>query len=374
MPAGAAWNPTAPTSRTRWPDAHLADQRPARRAAADEDVFPFKPQLGRRATRVHLHGRRRTIKRRSLDGIDRRSFRSPPRSRCSAARSRSRTAPLEPTGPQRVDRHRQARSSRRTAGRSRSRRWATCGCCRSAARRCRSPNDAAFELDPAWSPDSTAARVRQRSRRPHGSVGPRPAHEQGRAQLTRERGAVSGPAWSPDGIADRLPRRSPRASNRPRSSPATAAAPPPAGTRRRTRPADVGARTADRSRVGALFPYSNRYREGLEPAAALLASSPAPGRQSVLFPAALRRQPRGRRPGVVARTAPSMAFVTEGRLWTVAVDERGRRDRPARRDRRRISRSRRAGKATRATSSIRRRTGCAASSPTAACRIRSRST
>src|SRR5439155_12600431 len=59
-------------------------------------------------------------------------------------------------------------------------------------------NDAAVEIDPAWSPDSSrVAFVSDRGG--HMDVWAYDLRDNRRAQLTEERGAVSGPAWSPDG-------------------------------------------------------------------------------------------------------------------------------------------------------------------------------
>ena len=73
--------------------------------------------------------------------------------------------------------------------------------------------------------------------------------------------------------------------------------------------------------VGALFPYSDRYREGLNQ---LLLYSFESGSwsQSVLFPqhSAGNRESGG---PVWSPNGTHMAFVTEGRLWTVAVDGEG---------------------------------------------------
>ena len=73
--------------------------------------------------------------------------------------------------------------------------------------------------------------------------------------------------------------------------------------------------------VGALFPYSDRFREGLNQ---LLLYSFESGAwsQSVLFPqhSAGNRESGG---PVWSPNGTHMAFVTEGKLWTVAVDGEG---------------------------------------------------
>ena len=123
--------PTAPTSRYSLAGGHLAST--ARTVSgADEDVFPFRPSWATRTEFVYTADGH--IKRHSLDGT---TSTIPFTATVPLQRSTFSIAhrALEPPGRS-AERDRQARRSRRTAGRSRSPRWATSGCCRSAARRC----------------------------------------------------------------------------------------------------------------------------------------------------------------------------------------------------------------------------------------------
>ena len=185
-------------------------------------------------------------------------------------------------------------------------------------------NDAAVELDPAWSPDS--ARLAFASDRGgHMDLWVHDFRTNGKTQLTEERGAVSGAAWSPDGnhIAYLVDHR------------ALAAITLQPDTHRFTFESSVAGElgrptwSADSSSiaVGSLFPYSDRYREGRNQI--VLYSSNTRGRfSSVIDPehSAGNRQDTG---PVWSPDGFRMAFVTEGALWIVPVDERGGATGPA---------------------------------------------
>jgi Tol biopolymer transport system component/imidazolonepropionase-like amidohydrolase len=179
-------------------------------------------------------------------------------------------------------------------------------------------NDAAVELDPAWSPDS--ARLSFASDRGgHMDLWVHDLRTNKSSQLTEEHGAVSGPAWSPDGnhIAFLVDHRALATIDLQRDQHRFAITPAAAG--------ELGRPTwsADSTTigVGSLFPYSGRYREGLNQM--LLYSSNTTGASSsVLFPehSAGNRQDAG---PVWSPDGFHMAFVSEGALWVVPVDERG---------------------------------------------------
>jgi Tol biopolymer transport system component/imidazolonepropionase-like amidohydrolase len=179
-------------------------------------------------------------------------------------------------------------------------------------------NDAAVEIDPAWSPDGAQlAFSSDRGGRMDLWVHDLRTHEERR--LT-DRGGVSGAAWSPDGnhIAFVIDRRQLAAVTIKRDQHAIAIDTRAAG-------GEIGRPTwsADNRSiaVGSLFAYSNRFREGLNQIL-LYTFDPAGRLSSVLFPdhSAGNREHNG---PVWSPDGFRMAFVTEGTLWTVAVDERG---------------------------------------------------
>ena len=333
-------------------------------AGADEDVFPFKPQWITRDEFIYTADGQ-IKRRRSLDGDD---VGVVPFTRDGVAAAQHAT------------RSRIARSSRPgrsaltgivkpggLAGRPRDRVHGAgrpLGAAGRRTRRCSVTNDAACRARSGVVARQHAARVCERPRRAHGSVDSRPrartrmtqVTRRARRRLRRRRGRPTA-RTSPTSSTTATLERDPRSARR------LAAAASSARRRRwRARTADLVADSRSVA-VGALFPYSDRYREGLNQLL-LYSFDPARASQSVLFPqhSAGNRESGG---PVWSPDGYRMAFVTEGTLWMVPVDERGGATGPPRRDRRRISRSRRAGKATRATSSIRRRRACAASSPTA---------
>ena len=260
-----------------------------RRAAADEDVLPVPPAVDL-AHRVHLHRRRPHQAAIARPALTPRSSRSPPRSRCSAARSRSRTARSSLPGRSGWP----ASSSpvvspdgRAIAFTAMGDLWMlpVGGTPVQITERC------GVRARSGVVARQHAARLRERSRRTHGSLGPRSARRADDAADARARARVSGPAWSRDGIADRLPRRSPRdrgpcasARRLPRRRDDAGVSAESSGGRR-------GRPAAGRSRWARCFPYSDRYREGLNQLLLVSRSTPARRSESVLVSAALRRQP-----------------------------------------------------------------------------------
>ena len=148
-------------------------------------------------------------------------------------------------------------------------------------------NDSAMEIDPAWSPDSS--RIAFASDR--GGQMDLWVHDLARnrsERLTESHGAVSGPAWSPDGnhIAFVVDHRAPGVVDLQRDSHRFSFFPSP--------PGEIGRPTwsADSNSiaVGALFPYSSRYREGLNQIL-LLSNAAAPRRPLSAHSATDRQTP-----------------------------------------------------------------------------------
>ena len=186
-------------------------------------------------------------------------------------------------------------------------------------------NDAAVDFDPAWSPDSARlAFVSDRGGHMDLWVHDRAANTDTAMNLNT-RGSISGPAWAPDGstilyVADGhgIGVRNVKANVR--ATDCHGGGAPVWSTSQ-----EIGRPTwsADCKSVavGALFPYSDRYREGLNQ---LLVYSFElhSWSESILFPkhSAGNRQDTG---PVWSPNGTQMAFVTEGKLWTVPVDYRG---------------------------------------------------
>jgi Tol biopolymer transport system component/imidazolonepropionase-like amidohydrolase len=179
-------------------------------------------------------------------------------------------------------------------------------------------NDPAMDLDPAWSPDSTRIAFAS-DRGGKMDLWVRDLRNNSLAQLTEERGAVSGPAWSPDGnhIAFLIDHRALSTIDLRHDTHKFAFAASLHGELGRPTWSSDSFSIA----VGALLPYSNRYREGLNQLLLYSSNSNAIS-SSVIFPehSAGNRQDTG---PVWSPDGFRMAFVTEGTLWVVPVDERG---------------------------------------------------
>jgi Tol biopolymer transport system component len=186
-------------------------------------------------------------------------------------------------------------------------------------------NDAAVEIDPAWSPDSTRLAFAS-DRGGHMDLWVRDLRDNRDTRLTDERRAVSGPAWAPDGnhIAFLLDHQELATVDLQRDVHHFAFTP--------SAPGELGRPTwsADSTSiaVGSLFSYSRRYREGLNQI--LVFSSNIDGASSsVIHPghSAGNRQDMG---PVWSPDGFRMAFVSEGALYVVPVDDRGGATAPAR--------------------------------------------
>jgi Tol biopolymer transport system component/imidazolonepropionase-like amidohydrolase len=181
-------------------------------------------------------------------------------------------------------------------------------------------NDEAFELEPAWSPDGTRLAFAS-DRGGKMDLWVHDFRANVATQVTRERAAVSGPAWSPDGshiayLGDRQDVRAVRvAPGDCRAGGITSRGPGGELGRPTWAP---GCRSVG---VGALFPYSDRFREGLNQLL-LFTFESGSWASSLLFPqhSAGNRQDGG---PVWSPNGMHMAFASEGKLWVAAVDLQG---------------------------------------------------
>jgi Tol biopolymer transport system component/imidazolonepropionase-like amidohydrolase len=180
-------------------------------------------------------------------------------------------------------------------------------------------DDGAVELDPAWSPDGRQLAYSS-DRTGRMTLWIRDLATNADVPVTDSRASVSNAAWSPDGshIAFLLDRRG-YAATRVRAGGGLGGVVNGSSGQELGRP--TWAPDSRSIAVGVLFPFSDRYREGLNQ---LLIHSFefSSDTASVLFPghSAGNRQSGG---PVWSRDGTQMAFVSEGRLWTVAVDGRG---------------------------------------------------
>jgi Tol biopolymer transport system component/imidazolonepropionase-like amidohydrolase len=314
MPAGAAWNLDGTHLASALAGGHLAING-QQVSGPDEDVFPFRPSWITRSDFVYTADGH--IKRQSLDG----STSTIPFT-ASVPLQRATFSivhrVLEPVGPQRVAgivRPAVSPDGRAIAFAALGDLWML----PTGGTPVQITNDAAFDVDPAWSPDSTQLAFAS-DRRGHMDLWVRDLRTNSDVQVTRERAAVSGPAWSRDGsqiayLGDRHEVRTVRM--KASDCRGGGAAPPTAGDLGRPTWAP-GCRSVA---VGSLFPYSDRFREGLNHLL-LYGFESGSWSQSVLFPqhSAGNRESGG---PVWSPNGTHMAFVTEGRLWTVAVDAEG---------------------------------------------------
>ena len=179
-------------------------------------------------------------------------------------------------------------------------------------------NDRAVDIDPAWSPNGRQLAFIS-DRGGHMDLWVRDIATGADSQITHEKGALSGPAWSPDGshiavLVDRVELLSVPVV--PGGSRAGFASPNGHELGRPTWSGD-GLSVA----MGDLLPYSDRYREGLNQL--LLYNFELQLHTStVLFPehSAGNRQDNG---PVWSPNGLQMTFVTEGKLWTADVDNKG---------------------------------------------------
>jgi Tol biopolymer transport system component len=181
-------------------------------------------------------------------------------------------------------------------------------------------NDAAAETDPAWSPDGRRLAFSS-DRDGQMRLWIHDIASSTDTAVNAPRGTISGAAWSPDGshIAFLVDRRRVAAV---RVGPGDGRGGDGGGAEEGH---ELGRPTwSPDSRsvaVGSLFPYSDRYREGLNQ---LLIHSfdPVLTSADLLLPggSAGNRQSGG---PVWSPDGTQMVFVSEGQLWNVAVDARG---------------------------------------------------
>jgi len=313
MPAGAAWNLEGTHLAYTLAGSSLAING-QQVSGDDEDVFPFRPGwIGDHEFLYTADGR---IKRQALGGS---TSIVPFTASITLQRSTFQIAhrTLEPAGPQRVGgivKPVVAPDGRAIAFTALGDLWML----PLGGTPVQLTRDAAYDVDPAWSPDGRAiAFASDRSGRMELWVHDLASGKA--AQLTHERAAVSGPAWSRDGsliayLGDRHEVRTVRI------KPSDCRGGGTAGTG-----GEIGRPTWSPNcrsvAVGALFPYSDRFREGLN-GLLLYGFESGSWSQSVLFPqhSAGNRESGG---PVWSPNGTHMAFVSEGRLWSVAVDGEG---------------------------------------------------
>ncbi len=313
MPAGSAWNPDGTQVAYTTATGHLGLSGRAV-SGANEDVFPFRPSWVSRTAFIYTADGH--IKRRSLTGG---TSIIPFTAKVSLLRSTYTIAhrELEPNDPQKVTgvvNPVVSPNGQAIAFTAMGDLWVL----PLGGQPVAITNDPAVDIDPAWSPDSTRLAFAS-DRGGHMDLWVHDFRTNADAQLTEEHGAVSGPAWSPDGnhIAYLVDHRTLTTITLQRDTHNFNFA--------SSTPGELGRPTwsADSSSiaVGSLFPYSDRYREGLNQI--LLFSSNTSGASSSaidLEHSAGNRQDTG---PVWSPDGFHMAFVTEGTLWVVPVDERG---------------------------------------------------
>jgi Tol biopolymer transport system component/imidazolonepropionase-like amidohydrolase len=185
-------------------------------------------------------------------------------------------------------------------------------------------NDPAVDVDPAWSPDSTQiAFVSDRRGQMGLWIHDLAASTDTPYVIPGGRCAVSAPAWSHDGSVIVYGSTTPACGMgvvqvKPSGDCRASVARPPSIQEFGRPTLEPGCRSIA---VSALFPYSDRYREGLNQLL-VWSTDLHSWSQSLLLPQhnAGNRQDTG---PVWSPDGTQMAFTTEGKLWTVPVDARG---------------------------------------------------
>ena len=315
LPAAAGWSPDGTEVAYTTSGGRLFAGG-AEVGARDEDVFPFRPQWISRTDFIYTADGR--IKRRSLPGgTSTISFTATVRLR--RARYQIAHRALEPTEPQPIKgivNPVVSPNGRAVAFTALGDLWVL----PLGGRPMQITNDPAVDLDPAWSPDSgRIAFVSDRGG--HMDVWVHDLATNADTQITRDRGAASGPAWSLDGSQIAY-----LADNRALHTVSLGAGKCLGGAAGATISAyEVGRPTwapeCKSIAVGALLPYSDRYREGLNQLL-IYSLDFRSWSESLLVPQhnAGNRQDTG---PVWSPDGTQMAFVTEGKLLTLPVDDRG---------------------------------------------------
>ncbi len=313
MPAGSAWNPEGTQVAYTTAAGHLGLSGRTI-GVATEDVFPFRPSWVSRTAFIYTADGH--IKRRSLTGG---TSIIPFTARVSLQRSTYTIAhrELEPREPQAttgIVNPVVSPNGQAIAFTAMGDLWIL----PQGGQPVAITNDPATDIDPAWSPDSTRLAFAS-DRGGRMDLWVHDFRTNTDAQLTEEHGAVSGPAWSPDGnhIAFLVDHR--------RLTTITLQRDQHNFNFASTWSGELGRPTwsADSTSiaVGALFSYSDRYREGLNQIL-LFSSSTSGASSSAIFldHSAGNRQDTG---PVWSPDGFHMAFVGEGKLWVAPVDERG---------------------------------------------------
>ncbi len=178
-------------------------------------------------------------------------------------------------------------------------------------------NDAAVDADPAWSPDGRQLAFSS-DRNGQMRLWIHDIASNSDKLVNTPRGAITGAAWSPDGshLAFLVDRQRVAAI---RVGPGDGGGGDTEGGHEIGRP--TWSPDSRSVAVGSLFPYSDRYREGLNQ---LLIHSfdPVLTSADLLFPghSAGNRQSGG---PIWSPDGTQMVFVSDGQLWNVGVDARG---------------------------------------------------
>jgi Tol biopolymer transport system component/imidazolonepropionase-like amidohydrolase len=322
MPIAAGWSPGAADIAYAATGGHLfVNGRDV--GARDEDVFPFRPQWISRTDFIYTADGH--VKRRSLAGntstIDFTAKVTLRRASYSIAHR-----PLEPTEPQPLKgivNPVVSPNGRAIAFTALGDIWVM----PLGGRPVQITNDPAVDLDPAWSPDGAQiAFASDRGGRMNIWIHDLAANSD-RPLTNSDRGADLAPAWSPDGSQIvHLSARGLGIATVRREGPCRMSVASPPTAQEPGRPT-IGPGCKSLA-IGALLPYSDRYREGLNQLL-IWSSDFHSWSSSVLYPQhnAGNRLDTG---PVWSPDGTQMAFVSEGRLLTVPVDERGAATGPVR--------------------------------------------